>query len=53
MLYNTSPDGIEMNVAHQFQQIRIFLAQKGFISILKQMTVTAMASIELLSISGQ
>ena len=42
-----------MNVAHQFPQIRIFLAQKGFISILKQMSIPAMTAVELLGITGE
>jgi len=35
-----------MNVSHQLQQIGLFLAQGGFITILEQMSVSAVATIE-------
>jgi hypothetical protein len=37
----------------QLQKIQIFLAQYGFVSILKQLTVAPMTPVEGHSISGQ
>ena len=35
-----------MDAVHQFQQVRIFLAENGFIVVLKQMPASTMQAIE-------
>jgi hypothetical protein len=42
-----------MNIAHQLQQIGIFLTQNGFISVLKQMAKTAVTAVVIDNITGQ
>ncbi|BBO68849.1 hypothetical protein DSCA_27790 [Desulfosarcina alkanivorans] len=42
-----------MNVSHQFQQVGIFLAQNGFVTILKQMAAAPVAPIVCRGMTGQ
>jgi hypothetical protein len=42
-----------MNIPHQFKQISIFLAEDGFIPILKELSAAFMPVIEVYSITGQ
>jgi len=35
-------NGVKVNVADQFQQIRIFLAYDGFVSVLKKVSMPAL-----------
>ena len=44
---------ILMYITDQFQQVRLLFAQKGLISILKQVPMALVASIELLRVAGQ
>ncbi len=39
--------GVQVDIAHQFQQVAVFLAKDGLVSILKDMIMAAMAAIEL------
>jgi len=48
---NAGPDGIEMDIADKRQQIVIFVAKDGFVSILKQVTGAMMAPIEVLCVN--
>ena len=48
-----SAQGVEVNVAYQFQQIGVFLAQDGFIAILKQVAVAAVTAVVGYRITGQ
>jgi len=43
---DSCPDGIQVNIPHQFSQIRILLTSDGLISILKELPVAFMASIK-------
>jgi hypothetical protein len=42
-----------MNIPYQLLQIGVFLADNGFVSILKKMTVALVALVEIYHISGQ
>jgi hypothetical protein len=42
-----------MDVTHQFEQIGIFLAKKRLVPVLEELTVPAMATVELLCMTGQ
>jgi hypothetical protein len=42
-----------MDIANQFLQVGILLADDGFVAILKQMAITDMATIEIDHISGE
>jgi hypothetical protein len=37
ILGSPCPDGIEMDIPDEFEEIRIFFAQKGLISVLEEM----------------
>jgi hypothetical protein len=52
ILYDSSPERIQVNVSHQLQQIGIFLAQDGFITILEEMPMPPITMIEKNGISG-
>ena len=41
-----------MNITHQLQEIGVFLAKNGFVTILEEMAVTAVPPIEGNGISG-
>ena len=49
--YNVSPERVQVNIANQFPQIGVFLADYGFVPILKEVPVTFVAAIETDSIS--
>ena len=42
-----------MDVTHQFQEIAVLLAEDGFVTILEQMPVAAMAAVVSCGMSGQ
>ena len=42
-----------MDIAGQFEQVRIFLAEYGFIAILEQLPVAAVAAIKRHGITGK
>jgi len=44
---------IQMNVAHQLQQVRLFLAENGFVAVLKQMSRPTMQAIEPSGVAAQ
>jgi hypothetical protein len=44
---------IQMDVAHQLQQVRLFLAANGFVAILKQMPRPTMRAIEPARVAAQ
>jgi hypothetical protein len=43
--YKARSDRVEVNVAHQFQEIDLFLAQYGLKAILEKVAVSAVLSI--------
>jgi hypothetical protein len=47
------PEGIEVNITHQFQEIRILLAENGFVSVLKERAVSSVAPIVGDGIAGE
>jgi len=44
---------VKVNVADQLQQIRIFLAYDGFVSVLKEVSMTSVALVEVHHIACQ
>jgi hypothetical protein len=42
-----------VDITEQFQKIGIVLAEEGFVAILKEATLTVMASVKLPGISGE
>jgi hypothetical protein len=56
-LLNRVPSGkfnrVKMNITNQLLKIGILLAKNGFISILKQVTITAVSAIKVHGISRQ
>jgi hypothetical protein len=44
---------VEVNISNQLQQIRFFLAENRFVSVLKQMTVPMVSAIVVHSIPGE
>ncbi len=53
VFYQTGPQRVKMDVADQFKQIGIFLANYRFVAVLKQMTAAEVAAIESHCIPGQ
>jgi hypothetical protein len=49
----TGAKGVEMNVTHQLEQIGFFLADDGFITVLKEVPGAAVAAVEGDRITGQ
>lgn len=49
----TGSQGIQMNVAYQFPQGGVLLAQNRFIAVLKQLAVPFVAPVEADNIAGQ
>jgi hypothetical protein len=49
----SSTERIEVNVAHQFQKIWVFLAEDGLVAILKERAMPTMAAVVGDSISGE
>jgi hypothetical protein len=45
--YRTSPQGIEVYITGQFQEIRIVFAEDGFVSVLEKVAITTMSAIEV------
>jgi hypothetical protein len=50
---NSGPQGIEVDIANQFQKIGFFFADDGFVTILKKMAGPAIAEIEGRGITGE
>ena len=51
--YQFGAKGVQVNIANQLQKIGVFLAQDGFIAVLKQMTMAPVAAIIRHDITGQ
>jgi hypothetical protein len=49
----TGAKGVEMNVTHQLEQIGFFLADDGFITVLKEVPGAAVAAVERDRVAGQ
>jgi hypothetical protein len=52
-VHRPRPNRIQMNVAHEFQQIRILLDQNRFVTVLKQMPPTSVAPVKPHRITGE
>jgi hypothetical protein len=50
---NTGPKWVEVDVAHQLEQIGVFFTKKRLAPVLEELTMSAMATIELLCMAGQ
>jgi len=50
---NSRPYRIEMNVAHQLQEIGVFVADNGLVAVLKKMSGSLVAQIENHGVTGQ
>jgi hypothetical protein len=48
-----NPQGIQMNVPHQLQKIRILLTKNRFVPILEQMTVSLVSPVKIHHITRQ
>jgi hypothetical protein len=53
VLPQSGPQGIEVEITHQLEQVRFFLAQDGLVAILKEIPVAAVAAVERPRVSGQ
>jgi hypothetical protein len=53
ILNDSSPQWVEVNIADQFVQINIFLANNGLETVLKKWPVTPVTAIKTDHISGQ
>lgn len=53
ILDHFGPQRVQVNGAHQFQLIGVFLALDGFVAILKQVAAAVMSSIKADHITGQ
>jgi hypothetical protein len=49
---NSSSQRIEMNVAHQFLEVDVLLAENRFIPVLKQMSASVVAPVEAAGITA-
>ena len=49
----TGAQRVEVNVAHQFQKVRFFLAENRLVTILKEMSVTLVTAVEANGVAGQ
>jgi hypothetical protein len=45
--------GIQVEVAHEFEQIGLLLTQDGLVPVLEQITVAAVAPVEFRGIPGE
>jgi len=52
-LDDSSPDWIEMDIADKRQKVVVFIAQDGFVSVLKQVAGATMAPVEILRVPGE
>jgi hypothetical protein len=53
VLYHRGPHGVKVDIANQFEQVRLFLAQDRLVTILEEIPVTVMAAVERRRVSGQ
>ena len=53
IFYLRSTQGIQVDVAHQFQQVGISVAKDGFIAILKNVTTMAMTAVVVTGVTSQ
>jgi hypothetical protein len=51
--YQSSPQWVQVDIAHQFLEIEIFLTQNRFVSILKKLTVPPVFLIEPTRVASQ
>ena len=51
--HQSGPQWIEMDIADQFQKIRLLLAKDRFVPILEKVSMTAVAAVEADPVSGQ
>ena len=49
--HNAGTDGVEVNIADKLLQVRIFLTDDGFVSILKKLAVAFVAAVKADSVS--
>jgi hypothetical protein len=49
---HSGPQGVQVDIANQFQKISIFLADNGFISVLEQMPMAPVPAVETDGIAG-
>ena len=47
------PQWVQMDIAHQLQEVSVFLAEDGFVAVLKKMSVASVSAIETTGISCQ
>jgi hypothetical protein len=47
VVYDSCPDRIQMNVADQFFQIQIFLADNGLVTILKKLAAPPVSTVKI------
>jgi len=48
-----SPNGIQMNIPHQFTQVSILLAQDRLVSILEKVAASVMPSVKMAGVAGK
>jgi hypothetical protein len=46
VLNQLSPQGVEMDIADQFEEIRVFFADDGFVSVLEEVAGPLMSFVE-------
>ena len=51
--HDLRPQWVQMDIAHQFQEVSIFLAEDGFVAVLKKMSVASVSAIETAGVSCQ
>jgi len=52
VLHQFGPQGVEMDVADQFEEIRIFFADDGFVAVLEEMACAFVSFVEGHGVSG-
>ena len=50
---DAGPDGIEMNIADQGQEVIVFVAEDGFIAVFKEVAGAFVAAVVILSVPGE
>jgi hypothetical protein len=51
--YQIGTQGIQMDIAHQLQQVRVFLAENGLVAVLKQMPAAPVPQVEAHGVTRQ
>jgi hypothetical protein len=49
----TGTQGIQVDIAYEFEKIRIFFAKDRFVAVLEKMAYPSMTPVEVLGVSGQ